>query len=168
MAKRRFTAREGTVRRELEIVMERMQVEKWEKYDKYEDDQYTCIIRFVRNGKEYKFQCSEFEHPSDSFRATQMTITLMWRVREDYRVLSFEEVFAGTRCIESDSILIKKLTDGTWNPFGILGLERDCTKDEVKRAYKTLAKKNHPDTGGSDERMSNLTKARDEILESLN
>ena len=35
------------------------------------------------------------------------------------------------------------------DPYGVLGLPRDASQDEVKRAYRRLAKQHHPDaTGG--------------------
>ena len=35
------------------------------------------------------------------------------------------------------------------DPYRVLGLTPDATDEEVKRAYRTLAKKYHPDTGGT-------------------
>jgi curved DNA-binding protein CbpA len=32
------------------------------------------------------------------------------------------------------------------DPFGVLGLPRDATKDEIKKRYLELAKQWHPDT----------------------
>lgn len=40
-----------------------------------------------------------------------------------------------------------------------LGLTCDATEDEVKRAYKKLAARNHPDRGGDVARFDELTKA---------
>lgn len=34
----------------------------------------------------------------------------------------------------------------TVNPYEVLGLERDATPDEVKKAYRKAALKNHPGT----------------------
>ena len=34
------------------------------------------------------------------------------------------------------------------DPYRTLGLKRGATLDEVKRAYRRLAKINHPDAGG--------------------
>jgi molecular chaperone DnaJ len=34
------------------------------------------------------------------------------------------------------------------DPYRILGLGRDASLDQVKRAYRRLAKANHPDTAG--------------------
>jgi len=41
----------------------------------------------------------------------------------------------------------------------ILALPKLISKSEIKRQYYFLAKKNHPDVGGSDERMESLNYA---------
>lgn len=45
------------------------------------------------------------------------------------------------------------------NYYEILGLEPDATPAEVKRAYRNLVVKHHPDKGGSAELMSELNEA---------
>jgi len=49
------------------------------------------------------------------------------------------------------------------NPFIILGVDEDASKDEVDAVYLAKVKFAHPDAGGSHERMVRLNQARDEI-----
>lgn len=60
------------------------------------------------------------------------------------------------------------------NPYEILDLKKGATKDEVRRAYKKLAKQYHPDQYGdnplkdlAEERMVEINKAYDELMKSF-
>lgn len=41
----------------------------------------------------------------------------------------------------------------------ILGLDEKCSKDEIVKVYRKLAKRHHPDVGGSEEMMKRLNEA---------
>lgn len=53
------------------------------------------------------------------------------------------------------------------DPYQVLGLSRDATDEDVKRAYRTLAKKYHPDLNPGDQeaarRMQEVNDAYDQI-----
>ncbi len=54
------------------------------------------------------------------------------------------------------------------DPYEVLGLNRNATEDEVKKAYKSLAKKYHPDVTGNDpaaaKKMQEINAAYDAII----
>lgn len=50
------------------------------------------------------------------------------------------------------------------NPYQVLGLKVGATPDEVKKAYRRLAKKHHPDLGGDSELFKEINKAYDDII----
>jgi len=52
---------------------------------------------------------------------------------------------------------------GPLDPFKILGVSPDATKEEVDKAYKAAARKAHPDKGGSDEEMMKVNAAYEAI-----
>ena len=43
--------------------------------------------------------------------------------------------------------------------YSILGLKKDCTEEEIKKAYKKAAIKHHPDKGGDAEKFKELSHA---------
>lgn len=49
------------------------------------------------------------------------------------------------------------------DPYKVLGVERTATKDEIKKAYKKLAQKHHPDRGGDEAKFKEATAAYDKI-----
>ena len=36
-----------------------------------------------------------------------------------------------------------------WDPYGVLGVRRQASSDEITRAYRRAARATHPDSGGS-------------------
>lgn len=47
--------------------------------------------------------------------------------------------------------------------YSILGVEETATQDEIKKAYRKLAKENHPDKGGDEELFKQISVAYDVI-----
>ncbi len=52
--------------------------------------------------------------------------------------------------------------------FDILGVKPDATLEEIKKAYKKLASKTHPDKGGDPEQFKKILKAYTELVENYN
>ena len=53
--------------------------------------------------------------------------------------------------------------DDSMDPFVILGVEMDSTREEVDKAYKEKAKAVHPDVGGSNVEMTKINAAYEAI-----
>ncbi len=49
------------------------------------------------------------------------------------------------------------------DPYQILGVSRNASEDEIKKAYKKLAMKHHPDKGGDPEQFKKIQGAYDRI-----
>lgn len=46
-----------------------------------------------------------------------------------------------------------------YDPFGILGVDRGATDQEIKKKYRELSKTMHPDRGGDEDKFKELAKA---------
>jgi curved DNA-binding protein len=49
------------------------------------------------------------------------------------------------------------------NPYQTLGVDRNATADEIKRAYRRLASQHHPDKGGDKSRFQEIQQAYDTL-----
>jgi curved DNA-binding protein len=43
--------------------------------------------------------------------------------------------------------------------YKTLGVPRNATQDEIKKAFRKLARKNHPDAGGDEEKFKEINEA---------
>jgi len=51
---------------------------------------------------------------------------------------------------------IRRMKRPTYNPFDVLGVGIGASEQEVKKAYRDMAKQHHPDKGGSDEQFRRI------------
>lgn len=52
------------------------------------------------------------------------------------------------------------------NPYEILGVSKQANDADIKKAYRQLAKKHHPDAGGDEQRFAEINNAYDSIKDS--
>uniref|UniRef100_A0A1I7XE67 J domain-containing protein n=1 Tax=Heterorhabditis bacteriophora TaxID=37862 RepID=A0A1I7XE67_HETBA len=68
------------------------------------------------------------------------------------------------------ALIIKKVTEietthEEYDPYKILGLDRGAPTSEVKKAYRDLSKKHHPDRGGDAELFDKIAKAHQALTD---
>ena len=47
--------------------------------------------------------------------------------------------------------------------YNILGLNKNASEDEIKQAFRTMAKTHHPDKGGNKEKFQEIQQAYDTL-----
>jgi DnaJ family protein A protein 2 len=59
----------------------------------------------------------------------------------------------------------KRKEVNTQEYYDILGVAKDASQDEIRRAYKKLAVRHHPDKGGDEAKFKEITEAADVLLD---
>jgi len=52
------------------------------------------------------------------------------------------------------------------NYYEVLGLKKEAAQSEIKKAYRNLVKKHHPDVGGSEDKFKKISEAYDTLNDS--
>jgi len=85
----------------------------------------------------------------------------LWAVGRSIEALRQLERDGGPAILRAATSGLKMLPESTsglsW--WDVLELERDATGEDIRRAYKRLAKLRHPDTGGDDAAFAELVEA---------
>lgn len=118
-------------------------------------------VYFMRKGKQMVFACDRWDRTKDNMRAIQKTIEAMRGIDRWGASDMLERAFSAFVALPSSSA--KK----SWRET--LGFPPNVTptRDGIDTAYRTKAKRAHPDVGGSDAAMAELTAAREEALRAV-
>lgn len=118
-----------------------------------------AAIYFSFRGKATVLACDRYLAVADNIAAIAAHIDALRRI-ERYGVGTIEQALAGYKALPMD-------TAADWRQ--VFGFAADSTPslDQVDAAYKALAKKKHPDVGGTEIEMSHINRARDYALMDL-
>lgn len=138
--------------------------------DKYDWDcnRTGCWVEFYYKGNLYRFEHSvqnakahghKLSYGSDAFAQVVLALEDLARL-VDRGIYDLQDWVAG----------MKSLPPAQQRPSfcGILGLSCwPCSKEQIEKSYRSMARRNHPDLGGSDEFMKTLNDAKAEALRQL-
>lgn len=119
----------------------------------------VCKVFNCENAKELR-QSSEF-NLAMAGRTFDLKTKADWQklYREWVGVPEAERNRSGTTCINGIDVL------ENFRPWHVFGLEPStATADDIKGAFRRLAKEHHPDVGGDPRVMERLQKMRDSLL----
>lgn len=119
-------------------------------------------IYFQWKGKSYAIACDKFRSVQDNMRAVGLTIESI-RALERYGASSImERAFSGFAALPAPI----QMGRTCWQilDLGTPSDEGAPSTDDIERAYRELARKYHPDVGGSTQQMAELNAAREQAL----
>jgi len=106
------------------------------------------VVYFNLEGSPYALACDRWDKAKDNLRAIGLHVAAM-RGMLRWGVGSTKQAFMGYQ-------LLPPSKDSWWI---VLGVSPTATADEVQIAYRTLARKCHPDFGGTHDEMAKINSA---------
>ena len=100
-----------------------------------------------------------YDRVADNIAALAATLDAMRSIERHGGAAILERAFTGFTALPAPGAPRK------W--FDILGVTPSASRDEINTAYRRLASEEHPDRGGSTERMAEINKARDDGLKEI-
>jgi hypothetical protein len=171
MSTRRFSATQQTTIKDLQRIMTKIAATSL----RIEQDVMGGSVKviFDRAGKRYIRECMRWPDSLDNLRAIGLQIDYLYRALEVYGVdmsevsfdQEFDNVFAGFLATPDDNALL--LGDGLAHWWEVLGIKPDSNQNDIRNAFRSLARIHHPDVGGNEEDFKRLRAAFDEAMKAV-
>jgi hypothetical protein len=111
-------------------------------------------VYFTYKGRQMVMAQDEYQYIAANMRSLALAIEAMRQLeRHGGGGAMMERAFTGFAALPAPK-----------SPWKILGLDGAAPKEAIEQAYRDLAKKLHPDAGGSAEKMAELNDARQRAL----
>lgn len=111
-------------------------------------------VYFTWKKKPFCFACDSWNKVKDNLQAIAKTIEALRGIERWGSGDMLEQAFMGFVAIQ----------DFSSDPYAVLGIERNASKETILNAYRQKAKTLHPDSGGDAQEFDKLTKAKDKLL----
>ncbi len=111
-------------------------------------------VYFTRKKRQLCFACDNWITVDDNMHAIGLTISALRGIARWGTGDMMEAAFTGF------AALPEKTADAWWI---VLGVDHNSTVEQVRSAYTALAKRSHPDTGGSSEDFIRVQSAWDDF-----
>lgn len=110
-------------------------------------------VYFVRKNQNLCFACDRYNEVWKNLRAIQKTIDAMRGIERWGSAELLDRAFTGFAALPAPGIR---------NWWEVLGVNRDAMPEEIKARFRELAKRHHPDNGGSADMMAEINNAYQE------
>lgn len=114
------------------------------------------VAVYWRKGKEEQrcMAIDRYDRVADNLAAIAATLDAMRAIERHGGATILDRAFAGFKALPAPE-----------QPFQVLGVGANASREEVERAYRLLAQEHHPDRGGDEQQMMRINAARDALLE---
>jgi hypothetical protein len=121
-------------------------------------DDPGVVARWTVDGEQFAAACDQWNNVRDNAQATALYLDAK-RALDRYGVATAESEFATARLPSGDDVVT-----GAAPPHQVLGVDADAGDQEVRAAYRDLAKDVHPNRGGDRDAFERINDARDAML----
>lgn len=118
----------------------------------YPSDPAKVVVRYIKDGREVELSMAKHPYYYQNIRVIYFAIEAL-RMNEER---GLEELVRAAYGLLPAPVAEK-------DPYETLGVRPDAPLDVIEASYRALAKKAHPDLGGSTQRMAELNAAWEKI-----
>lgn len=143
-------------RNELIREFDRWGVDSWElqpSREPYRSEPQGVRVRFVLRGQEIRLEMASQNTAASNLRVLRLGIEAM----------RLNEVRGLAEVVQSAYLQLAAPTTQR-DPYEVLGVRPDADLEIIEAAHRALAKRHHPDVGGSAEAMAEINAALERIL----
>lgn len=119
------------------------------------DDQAVAVY-FQRYGKPYVIACDRYADAEGNMRSLTLALEALRQLERHGGGVMLERAFQGFAALPAPR-----------SAHEVLGISVDATRDEIQSAWRSAARKAHPDLGGSSELAAEINAAKDKMLKDL-
>lgn len=119
-------------------------------------------VYFTRGQRRLVMASDRFIHAEENMRSLALAIDAMRQLERHGGGVMMERAFQGFAALPPPSEAAPNAAPRPWSQ--VLGVAPNAPREVVEAAYRALAKRAHPDTGGSVAAMAELNAARDAAL----
>lgn len=123
-------------------------------------DDPGAAVYFEYDGARVAFACDRWTRTEHNIWAIHHTIDALRAIARWGTGDMVKAAFRGFVALPAPAI-----TEPPW--YHVLGVDEDANRADIVSAYRILAKKYHPDAGGSDEQMAQLNRAYEKALRAV-
>lgn len=129
-----------------------------------EPDDPGAVVRWRMHGRGYAIACDRWTKVRDNLRAIGKTLEAM-RGIERWGAVTNEQAFQGLESLPPPTQATRATAVAhQLEPHEVLGVSPEAPEDVVRAAFRALARKAHPDQGGSEAALKRLVNAKEAML----